>query len=111
MRVCGCAERCVEWVLQEASTSSAPTSLATDNTAARDLSYNPELHDRSKHIARRHLFVRDMVESLEIVVPFVSTVDNLADFFTKPIFPASRFYALRGAIMNEPEPHVPPSRG
>ena len=48
-----------------------PTSLSTDNKAARDLSYNPEHHGRSKHIARRHFFVRDMVEAQEIVVPLV----------------------------------------
>ena len=59
-----------------------PTVLSTDNKAARDLSYNPEHHDRSKHIARRHFFIRDMVEAQEVVVPLVSTDDNDADFFT-----------------------------
>ena len=36
-----------------------------------------------KHVQRRHFFVRDMVEALEIEVPFVRTDDNIADFFTK----------------------------
>ena len=63
------------------------TVLSTDNKAARDLSYNPEHHGRSKHIARRHFFIRDMVESQEIVVPLVNTSDNDADFFTKPLPP------------------------
>ena len=27
-----------------------PTSLATDNKAARDLAYNPEHHEKTKHI-------------------------------------------------------------
>ena len=31
-----------------------PTVLSTDNKGARDLSYNPEHRDKSKHIARRH---------------------------------------------------------
>merc|ERR1711927_56669 len=52
-----------------------PTVLTTDNKAARDLSYNPEHHGRSKHVARRHFFIRDMVESQEIVVPLVNTHD------------------------------------
>ena len=47
------------------------------------------------------LFVRDMVESFEIEVPFVRTADNLADFFTKPIKSASQFHALRKVVMNE----------
>ena len=46
------------------------------------MSYNPEHHDRSKHIERRHFYVRDMVESQEIVVPLVNTKENDADFFT-----------------------------
>ena len=76
-----------------------PTVLSTDNKAARDLSYNPEHHNRSKHIARRHFYVRDMVESHEIIVPLVNTHDNDADFFTKPL-PAKRFKFLRRKCMN-----------
>ena len=32
---------------------------------------------------RRHLYIRDMVENMELRVPLVSTVNNFADFFTK----------------------------
>ena len=76
-----------------------PTVLSTDNKAARDLSYNPEHHNRSKHIARRHFYIRDMVESHEIIVPLVNTHDNDADFFTKPL-PPKRFKFLRRKVMN-----------
>ena len=41
-----------------------------------------------------------MVESFELEVPFVRTVDNLADFFTKT-FEAKKFHAMRRVIMNE----------
>jgi hypothetical protein len=78
---------------------SDPTILSTDNKAARDLSYNPEHHDRSKHVERRHFFIRDMVEAQEIVVPLVNTHDNDADFFTKPL-PPKRFKFLRRKVMN-----------
>ena len=78
-----------------------PTPLRTDSQSARNVSYNPEHHDRMKHVQRRHFFVRDMVESFEIEVPFVRTADNLADFFTKPSKSASQFHALRKLIMNE----------
>eukprot|EP00965_Chrysotila_dentata_P103397 3412792-Pleurochrysis_carterae.AAC.1 len=37
----------------------SPTSLAMDNKCAIDLAYNPEHHQRSKHIDRRHFFVRE----------------------------------------------------
>ncbi len=35
-----------------------PLSLSVDNTGARDIAYNPEHHQKVKHIARRHFFVR-----------------------------------------------------
>ena len=76
-----------------------PSTLSTDNKAARDLSYNPEHHNRSKHIERRHFYIRDMVEQQEIVVPLVNTKENDADFFTKPMSP-KQFKYLRRRIMN-----------
>ena len=53
-----------------------------------------------KHVERRHFFVRDMVESFELEVPFVPTADNVADFFTKPMKNANRFRELRNLVMN-----------
>ena len=53
-----------------------------------------------KHIQRRHFFVRDMVESFELEVPYVPTADNPADFFTKPMKNASHLREFRSRIMN-----------
>ena len=75
--------------------------LATDSQSARNVSYNPEMHDRMKHVQRRHFFVRDMVESFEIEVPFVRTADNIADFFTSPMPNANKFREFRKLVMNE----------
>ena len=36
----------------------------------------------------------------QIVVPYVCTIDNLADFFTKPL-DGKKFHAMRRLIMNE----------
>ena len=77
----------------------APTNTSTDNKGAHDLSYNPEFHARSKHIKRRHFYVRDMVEAHELVVPLVKTDVNPADFFTKPM-PLDKFIKFRDFIMN-----------
>lgn len=70
-----------------------------DNQSAIAVAYNPEQHGRLKHVDRRHFFVRECVENLQIVVPFVSTHENLADFFTKPLAPKQSF-SLRNRIMN-----------
>ena len=79
--------------------SDEPIHLSLDNKAAIDSSYNPENHARTKHIDRRHYFIREMVEDNRIVVPFVPSDANLADFFTKPLN-SKRFFELRNKIMN-----------
>ena len=40
-----------------------------------------------------------MVENHELVVPYVNTDENLADFFTKPLT-AKKFFPMRNKIMN-----------
>ena len=84
----------------EGSSLSGPTPVHTDSKSGRDVSYNPEHFGRMKHVERRHFFVRDMVEKMEITVPLVKTVDNWADFFTKPLKCRAQFFAMRDAIMN-----------
>ena len=76
-----------------------PSELSTDNQAARDLSYNPENHQRTKHVERRHFFIRDMVEALELRVPLIPTKENPADFLTKPL-DKGLFFAHRDTFMN-----------
>ena len=78
-----------------------PSETFTDNIGARDLAYNPEHHKRSKHIERRHFYVRDMVEAMELRVPHVGTYDNIADILTKDL-PSHTFHRLRAELMNEP---------
>ena len=46
-------------------------------------------------------YVRDMVESFELEVPYVNTHDNLADILTKPMLDAKQFHKLRRIIMND----------
>ena len=69
-----------------------------DNQAGRDLAYNPEHHQKTKHIERRHFYVRELVEDGRIVVPFVRSADNIADFSTKPL-PSKTFFRFRDIIM------------
>ena len=73
--------------------------MAMDNQSAIAISYNPEHHARTKHIERRHFYVRECIERMQLRVPFVATIDNLADFFTKPIV-GSRFFEMRNELMN-----------
>ena len=52
----------------------SPIELHGDNKGAIDFAYNPEHHSRTKHIDRRHFYVRERVENGEIVVPYVLRV-------------------------------------
>jgi len=70
-----------------------------DNKAAINLAYNPEHHRRTKHITRRHFFIRELVEDQSITVPYTPSADNIADFFTK-ILSNKDFFRLRDIIMN-----------
>lgn len=79
--------------------SGQPVALHVDNKGARDLAYNPEHHQKVKHIERRHFYVRELVEQMRITVPYVASADNLSDFFTKPL-KAPQFFAMRDVIMN-----------
>ena len=45
-----------------------------------------------------------------MVVPYVATADNMADFFTKALPPA-RFYSMRNKIMNVPPDDALAARG
>jgi len=73
--------------------------LAVDNQAGWELCYNPQHHARTKHIDRRHFFVREKVEEGVITVPFVRLADNLAHFFTEALC-VTMFFPMRDKIMN-----------
>ena len=62
-----------------------PTVLYVDNQGAVDLSRDMKSCQRSRHIERRYLKVRELVAQGEITVKFVSTVSNPADLLTKPL--------------------------
>ena len=56
---------------------------------------------KTKHIERRHYFIRECVENGKLRVPFVPTKDNVADFFTKPLT-GKMFFDMRDKVMNVP---------
>ncbi|GJY55502.1 hypothetical protein Tco_0454617 [Tanacetum coccineum] len=59
--------------------------ILCDNKGASDLSKNPVLHSRTKHIEIRHQFLRDNVQKGNISIEKVSSEDNIADILTKPL--------------------------
>ena len=68
-----------------------------DNTSAINISKNPVLHSRTKHIDIRHHFIRDLVEDKVVSLEYVPTEGQIADILTKPL-DVSRFESLRKSI-------------
>ncbi|XP_019175631.1 PREDICTED: uncharacterized protein LOC109170953 [Ipomoea nil] len=74
-----------------------PSTLWCDNLGATYLCANPVFHARTKHVEIDYHFVRDKVAMGDFKVNFISTKDQLADIFTKPL-PGPRFTALRDKL-------------
>ena len=62
-----------------------PLPLWNDNASAIALSKNPVSHDKSKHIAMRHHFIREKVLDNIVSLSHVPSAENLADMLTKSL--------------------------
>ena len=78
-----------------------PTDLFVDNKGVIDLSHDYVANERTKHIERRHFKVRELVHEATIRVKYISTKDNVADIFTKPLDKAD-FLDKRAKLLNTP---------
>ncbi|GJR87192.1 retrovirus-related pol polyprotein from transposon TNT 1-94 [Tanacetum coccineum] len=66
-----------------------------DNKGAIDLSKNPVLHSRTKHIEIRHHFLRDNIQKGNISIEKVASEDNIADILTPIPIKRKPFNLLR----------------
>jgi hypothetical protein len=61
------------------------TTILTDNQSCIQMTENPILHDRSKHIEIRYHYIRDMVQRGALKLKYVSTDEQVVDVLTKPL--------------------------
>ncbi len=73
------------------------TTILCDNNAAINLSEDPSLHQRVKHINIKYHFLRERAQSRDIKLSYINTHDNPADIFTKAL-PKIQFIKLRALL-------------
>jgi hypothetical protein len=71
--------------------------LLCDNESAIRMADNPVEHSRNKHIAIWYHFLRDHKQRGDIEIAYVSTKEQLADIFTKPLYEKT-FTKLRNEL-------------
>lgn len=77
--------------------SNEPPIIFCDNQSTVQLSANPVLHSRSKHLELDLHFVREKVQSKLVAVTHISSTDQIADALTKPLA-KSQFFNLRSKL-------------
>ena len=63
---------------------SIPT-IYIDNEGARKLAENPEFHKKSKHIEIIYHFTREAVKNKHIILKYIPSKKQLADWLTKNV--------------------------
>lgn len=74
-----------------------PVVMFCDNTSAINISKNLVMHSKTKHIAIKYHFVRELVQDKEIRLEYIHTKEQIVDIFTKPL-PKDAFLYLRGKL-------------
>ena len=73
------------WLNEAEIKYSLPGIIRGDNRGAIALTKNTKDHGKVKHIDIQHHHICELVKSGNVVLEQVSSTDNLADLFTKPL--------------------------
>eukprot|EP00253_Pinus_taeda_P022752 PITA_22752 len=86
------------WMMQTLQdfqiTCTPPIPILCDNTSAISISKIPVMHSKTKHIPINYHFLREQVLEQKVKLEYVSSKEQVADIFTKPL-PKETFEYLR----------------
>ena len=78
-----------------------PVTLYCDNTSAINISKNPVMHAKTKHIAIKYYYVRELVEDKQVKMEYINSKEQIFDIFTKTL-PKDAFEYVRGKLGVKP---------
>eukprot|EP00253_Pinus_taeda_P031422 PITA_31422 len=86
------------WMMQTLQdfqiTCTPPISLLCDNTSAINISKNPVMHSKNKHIPIKYHFLREQVLEQNVKLEYVPSKEQVVDILTKAL-PGENFEYLR----------------
>ena len=62
-----------------------PIVISCDNMSAINISRNPVMHSKTRHIPIKYHFLRDQVPKKVVKLEYIDTREQIADIFTKPL--------------------------
>ena len=71
-----------------------PIVINCDNTSAINMSKNPIMHSKTKHIPIKYHYLREHVSQKVVKIEYIGTKEYIANLFTKPL-PKEAFKRLR----------------
>ena len=74
-----------------------PVTLYYENTSAMNISKNPVMHTKTKHIAIKYHYVRELVQDKEVKIEYINTKEQIDDIFTKEL-PKDAHEYVRGKL-------------
>ena len=72
--------------------------ICCDNTSTINISKNPVMHTKKKHIAIKYHYIRELVQDKEVKLEYVNPKEQIVDIFTKPL-PKDAHEYLRGKLV------------
>ena len=82
-----------------------PVVIHCDNTSAVNMSKNPIMHSKTKHISIKYHMIREKVAEKEVRLEYISTKEQIANIFTKPL-PKKNFEYLRDLLGVKTPPYA-----
>ena len=71
--------------------------LYCDITSSINMSKNPVMHTKKKHIAIKYHYLRELVQDKEVKMEYVNSKEKIVDIFTK-LLPKDAHEYLRGKL-------------